>query len=128
MIRLLAALALASPALADTPPLTVAANGRTLEAGGKPFFWLGDTAWELFHRDTRMWAHKLVQMAPFKGIVAITRGGLIPSSILARELGCAFFDGGPVSEINRVDCVHMTRRGCRSLAAALVEIIPGLCV
>ena len=46
----------------------------------------------------------------------------------AHRLGCAFFDAGPVSEINRVDCVHMTRRGCRSLAAALVEIIPGLCV
>ena len=46
----------------------------------------------------------------------------------AHRLGCAFFDAGPVSEINSVDCVHMTRRGCRSLAAALVEIIPGLCV
>jgi hypothetical protein len=31
--------------------LRVAANGRVLEtADGKPFFWLGDTAWELFHR------------------------------------------------------------------------------
>lgn len=30
-----------------TPRLTVAANGRYLEAGGKPFFWLGDTAWLL---------------------------------------------------------------------------------
>lgn len=43
-------------------------------------------AWELFHRDTRTLAHKLVEIGPFNGIVAITRGGLIPSSILAREL------------------------------------------
>ena len=42
----------------------------------------------------------------------------------AHRLGCAFFDAGPVSEINRVDCVHMTRRGCRSLAAALVKSFP----
>ena len=45
----------------------------------------------------------------------------------AKRLGCAFFDAGPVSELNRVDCLHLTRKGCRSLAAALAEIIPGLC-
>ncbi|MEJ8306323.1 DUF4038 domain-containing protein [Saccharibacillus sacchari] len=33
------------------PALRVSANRRYLEqAGGAPFFWLGDTAWELFHR------------------------------------------------------------------------------
>lgn len=33
--------------------LTVAANRRFLtEENGSPFFWLGDTAWELFHRLT----------------------------------------------------------------------------
>ena len=45
----------------------------------------------------------------------------------AGRLGCAFFNAGPVTEVNRVDCVHITRRGCRGLAAALEEIIPGLC-
>lgn len=49
-------------------------------------------AWELFHRDTRMLAHKLMEQAPFKGIVAITRGGLIPSSIIARELDIRLVD------------------------------------
>lgn len=35
-------------------PIRVAANHRTLETtDGQPFFWLGDTAWELFHRLTR---------------------------------------------------------------------------
>ncbi len=34
--------------------LKVSENKRLLvTAGGKPFFWLGDTAWELFHRCTR---------------------------------------------------------------------------
>lgn len=34
-------------------PLTIHPNGRYLQtADGKPFFWLGDTAWELFHRLT----------------------------------------------------------------------------
>jgi hypothetical protein len=52
MIRCLisAALLLTASAAtaADRPePLTVSANGRYLEAGGKPFFWLGDTGWLL---------------------------------------------------------------------------------
>ena len=35
-------------------PLEVSANRRFLQhADGTPFFWLGDTAWELFHRLTR---------------------------------------------------------------------------
>ncbi|MCU0345784.1 MAG: glycoside hydrolase family 140 protein [Saprospiraceae bacterium] len=36
------------------PHIRVAANHRTLETtDGKPFFWVGDTAWELFHRLNR---------------------------------------------------------------------------
>ncbi len=36
------------------PNLKVSDNKRFLQtADGKPFFWLGDTAWELFHRTTR---------------------------------------------------------------------------
>lgn len=35
-------------------PIQVTANHRYLETtDGKPFFWLGDTAWELFHRLNR---------------------------------------------------------------------------
>ena len=32
---------------------TVSSNQRYLLKDGKLFFWLGDTAWELFHRLTR---------------------------------------------------------------------------
>jgi len=36
------------------PPLRVSENGHYLQhTDGTPFFWLGDTAWELFHRLTR---------------------------------------------------------------------------
>jgi hypothetical protein len=39
---------------ATTPRLNVSDNRRFLvTADGRPFFWLGDTAWELFHRLTR---------------------------------------------------------------------------
>lgn len=54
-IRFIAGLLLActvAPAAAQpqTPPLRVSANGRYVEADGKPFFWLGDTGWLLLSR------------------------------------------------------------------------------
>ena len=48
-----ACLLLSSLAIA-APQLKVSENQRFLVyADGKPFFWLGDTAWELFHRLNR---------------------------------------------------------------------------
>ena len=42
--------------------------------------------WEQLHRDARSLAAKLMHLGPFKGIVAVSRGGLIPAAIVAREL------------------------------------------
>jgi len=48
------------PTLAGVPPLTVSADGRSLEAGGETFFWLGDTAWLMLSRlDRAETAHYL---------------------------------------------------------------------
>ncbi|HEX3152255.1 MAG TPA: glycoside hydrolase family 140 protein [Gemmataceae bacterium] len=53
-LSLLAALFLAMPCSSAQPQLKVSDNKRFLvTAEGKPFFYLGDTAWELFHRLTR---------------------------------------------------------------------------
>jgi xanthine phosphoribosyltransferase len=38
------------------------------------------------HRDARALAWRLMQAGPFTGIVAVTRGGLIPAAVVAREL------------------------------------------
>ena len=44
------------------PRLRVSDNKRFLvTADGRPFFWLGDTAWELFHRATREDAERYLQ-------------------------------------------------------------------
>lgn len=40
-----------APAAAGLPPLQV--DGRYFTAGGKPFFWLGDTAWALLGKQDR---------------------------------------------------------------------------
>src|SRR6187399_2040896 len=44
--------------------------------------------WDQLHRDARALAWRLIDKGPFTGIVAITRGGLIPAAIIARELDC----------------------------------------
>lgn len=42
--------------------------------------------WDQLHRDSRALAWRLMDLPPFRGIVAITRGGMIPAAIVAREL------------------------------------------
>jgi len=42
--------------------------------------------WDQLHRDARALAWRLMSLRPLKGIVAVTRGGLIPAAIIAREL------------------------------------------
>jgi len=49
-------------AQAATPRLKVSDNRRFLvHEDGKPFFWLGDTAWELFHRLNREEANRYLE-------------------------------------------------------------------
>ncbi|MFN3686698.1 xanthine phosphoribosyltransferase [Salinarimonas sp.] len=43
-------------------------------------------SWDQFHRDARALAWRLAESGPFEGIVCITRGGLVPAAIIAREL------------------------------------------
>ena len=42
--------------------------------------------WDQLHRDARALAWRLMPLRPLRGIVAVTRGGLIPAAIIAREL------------------------------------------
>lgn len=44
--------------------------------------------WDQLHRDARALAEILMPMGPWRGLVAISRGGLIPAAIVARELEC----------------------------------------
>jgi len=44
-------------------------------------------SWEQFHRDARALAWRLNGAGPFQSVVAITRGGLVPAAVVARELG-----------------------------------------
>ena len=44
-------------------------------------------SWEQFHRDAKALAWRLNGAGPFKAIVGITRGGMVPAAVVARELG-----------------------------------------
>ncbi|TLU71288.1 xanthine phosphoribosyltransferase [Lichenicoccus roseus] len=48
--------------------------------------------WDQLHRDARQLAAALMPLGPWQGIVAITRGGLIPAAIIGRELDCRLIE------------------------------------
>ncbi|MHA1599253.1 MAG: xanthine phosphoribosyltransferase [Alphaproteobacteria bacterium] len=49
-------------------------------------------SWDQLHRDSKVLAWRLVDGGPWKGIVAITRGGMVPAAIVARELDIRLID------------------------------------
>lgn len=54
-------------------------------------------SWEQLHRDAKALAWRLAELGPWEGVVAITRGGLVPASVIAREL-----------ELRRIDTVSVS--------------------
>jgi len=53
-------------------------------------------SWDQLHRDGKALAWRLVERGPWQGIVAITRGGLIPAAIVARELDCRMIESASI--------------------------------
>ena len=48
--------------------------------------------WEELHRNAKALAWRLNAHGPFKGVIAITRGGMVPAAIVARELEIRLID------------------------------------
>jgi xanthine phosphoribosyltransferase len=49
-------------------------------------------SWDQLHRDCKALAWRLLDKGTWHGIVAITRGGLVPAAIIARELDLRLID------------------------------------
>ena len=49
-------------------------------------------SWEQLHRDSKALSWRLVDLKDWIGIVSITRGGLVPAAIVARELEILLVD------------------------------------
>lgn len=49
-------------------------------------------SWDQLHRDSKALAWRLLEYGPFTGLVVITRGGLVPAAVIARELDIRMID------------------------------------
>ncbi len=49
-------------------------------------------SWEELHRNSKALAWRLMEQRPWTGVIAITRGGLVPAAIVARELEIRLID------------------------------------
>src|SRR5512133_212979 len=59
------------PSGKNCPNLTVSTNGRFLNSGGQPFFWLGDTGWLLLSKLNREETEKYLDDRKAKGFNVI---------------------------------------------------------
>ena len=75
-------------------------------------------SWEQFHRDSRALAWRLTGAGPFAAIVCITRGGLVPAAIVARELDVRVIES--VSIVSYHD--YKTQGGLKVLKPIAAEI------
>lgn len=48
--------------------------------------------WDMLQMEARKLAERLMPAEQWKGIIAVSRGGLVPASLLARELGIRYVD------------------------------------
>ena len=68
--------------------------------------------WDQLHRDARALAWRLMPAHRFAGIVAVTRGGLIPAAIVARELDLRLVESVSVASYDeevRGECAVIKR-------------------
>jgi xanthine phosphoribosyltransferase len=49
-------------------------------------------SWDQLHRDSKALAWRLAELGPWRKIVTVTRGGMVPACIVARELEVRLID------------------------------------
>ena len=74
------------------------------ERAGKAF----PVSWDQFHRDCRALTWRLNEVGPFHAVIAITRGGLVPAAIVARELDVRLVDTVCVSSYEHTTQGNLT--------------------
>ena len=74
--------------------------------------------WDQFHRDSRALAWRLQALGPFDALVAITRGGLVPAAIVARELNIRVVESVAVKSYD-----HQNQSGITVLKSIAPELL-----
>ncbi|MEQ9813907.1 MAG: xanthine phosphoribosyltransferase [Azospirillaceae bacterium] len=67
-------------------------------------------SWEELHRHAKALSWRLAEMRNWEGIIAITRGGLVPAAIVARELEIRLIDTVCIASYD-----HQSQREARIL-------------
>jgi len=75
-------------------------------------------SWDQFHRDSRALAWRLTSLGTFDAIVAITRGGLVPAAIVARELNIRVVESVAVKSYD-----HQSQGGVKVLKPISEQIL-----
>ncbi|MBV9219400.1 MAG: xanthine phosphoribosyltransferase [Methylobacteriaceae bacterium] len=78
-------------------------------------------SWDQFHRDARALAWRLDGSGPFDAIVCVTRGGLVPAAIVARELGLRLIETVCIASYHE----YSTQGGLKVLKGVAQELIKG---
>ncbi len=91
----IAILGMAVGAKAAPAPLSVAPGARYLQAGGKPFFWMGETAWLLLSRLDRAETEKYLTTRERQGFNVIQVMVLHTAKMKSRNDAAALVDGDP---------------------------------
>lgn len=76
-------------------------------------------SWSDLHRDARALAWRLAELGPFRGIVAVARGGLAPAAIIARELDIRMVDTVCVVSYKESETGRADERGA-------IDVLKGL--
>lgn len=79
----------------------------------KPF----PVSWEELHRHAKALAWGLAEKGPWKGIIAITRGGLVPAAIVARELDVRLIETVCIASYD-----HQTQGNASMLKAVMPQV------
>ena len=78
-------------------------------------------SWTELHRDARALAWRLAASGPFTTVVAITRGGLVPAAIVARELNVRMIETVCVSSYHNYT-TQGDLRVIKNVADAIVKL------
>src|ERR1700680_2364103 len=77
-------------------------------------------SWDQFHRDARALAWRLSGAGPFAAIVTVTRGGLVPAAIVARELDIRVIE--TISIASYDDTRQGELRVLKSVASGIIKL------
>ena len=89
-------------------------SDKTEHTRGKAF----PVSWDQFHRDCRALTWRLDGLGPFRAAIAITRGGLVPAAIVARELDIRVIDTICVASYD-----HTTQKELKVLKGVSDEVM-----